>query len=854
MSFIILKFGGTSVSSKVRWEAIRAIIQARLNEGLKPIVVCSALSQASNRLERLLRLAITNEHAGELRAFINRYEEFSGELSVDFSLLNADIHQLSQLIEGISLVGEASPRVQAQVMAYGELLLTKLGAYFLEQSGLSVDWCDVRGWLKSKNERFANEASRYLSAQCDVEFDEALAKQCELNSSKILLTQGFIASNSRGETVLLGRGGSDVSASYLAAKLRANRCEIWTDVPGIYTANPQQIPSARHLKTLDYEEAQEIASMGAKVLHPNAIGPCRWANIPLEIRFTADPEREGTCISNASDDSGVQIKSILTKSGVLLISIETVNMWHQVGFLSDVFDCFKQEGLSIDLVSTSEASVTVSLDRSIAEKDPQAINRVTERLNKFARAKIIGPCASISLVGRNIRAILHLLGGVFEVFEAQKVYLLSQAANDLNLTFVVDDDQALRIAKKLHALLIEQHPKSRYLSKSWEEEFGQYESRPSTWWETKKEKLLAMAAEHSPCYVYDLETVEQSAQRLLKCHNLNRVFYAMKANSNPNILNVLYRLGVNFECVSIHEAKLILSLFPDISPDRILFTPNFAPYDEYAEALGHGFHVTIDNLYVLENWSHLFKGHSVLIRIDPGHGAGHHKFVVTGGEASKFGIPRQQLHRVSELTQLHQICVKGLHVHSGSGILNPDNWRQTAELLTSLMEPFPELAYLDLGGGLGVVERSGQRALDIDALDRSLAVVKEAYPTLELWLEPGRYLVAEAGVLLATVTQLKLKGDTQFIGIDTGMNSLIRPALYGSYHEIVNLSRLEESKQIVANIVGPICESGDTLGYSRLMPISHEKDTILIATAGAYGYTMGSRYNLREPAEEFVVD
>lgn len=851
-SFVVLKFGGTSVSSRQRWQNIATIVEQRLAQGLRPIVVCSAMSQASNLLTTLLSLAPLGEHKVTLEKFTDRYHQLGNDLGVAVDVLADDEQKLGRLLEGISLLGEVTPRVQAQVMAFGELMLTRLGQAFLQNLKIDVALHDARQWLQCEHDANANETTRYLSARCASEYDEVLVQKCRAEESAVLLTQGFIASNANSETVLLGRGGSDVSASYIAAKIGATQCEIWTDVPGIYTANPQQIPSARCLRVLDYEEAQEIASMGAKVLHPNAIEPCRRADIPLHIKYTSNPEHAGTIVSRNSDESGIQIKTILTKNSVSLISIETVKMWQQVGFLADVFSCFKEQGLSIDLVSTSEASVTVSLDRSIAEKDPKMIDRVIAELNQFAKAKLIGPCASVSLVGRNIRAILHQLGGVFEVFEAHNVYLLSQAANDLNLTFVVDEDQAQRLAKKLHSILVDKNPRSHYLSKSWQEEFGQFIPREMPWWQNKRESLLELAKSSGPAYVYDRESLLKSADKLLSQKSIDRIFYAMKANSNKEILSEFHQKGLCFECVSIEEITLILTLFKEIDRKRILFTPNFAAREEYQQAFELGVNVTIDNLYVLQHWPNVFANQSLLIRIDPGHGAGHHKFVVTGGNASKFGIPISELNIVREITEKNNITVCGLHIHSGSGILNHDNWRQTAEILTGLLQQFPSVRVLNLGGGLGVVERPGQQPLDLNAFNESLKSIKEAHKDLQLWIEPGRFLVAEAGVLLAKVTQLKTKGDTNFIGIETGMNSLIRPALYGAYHEIVNLTRLNEPKKIMANIVGPICESGDTLGYSHLLPETKEGDVFLIATAGAYGYVMSSRYNQREPAREIL--
>jgi bifunctional diaminopimelate decarboxylase / aspartate kinase len=174
--------------------------------------------------------------------------------------------------------------------------------------------------------------------------------------------------------------------------------------------------------------------------------------------------------------------------------------------------------------------------------------------------------------------------------------------------------------------------------------------------------------------------------------------------------------------------------------------------------------------------------------------------------------------------------------------------------LAKLTEQFTDVSVLNIGGGLGVVERPGQQPLDLTQLNHSLQKAKSHHPDLQLWMEPGRYLVAEAGVLLAKVTQVKNKGELHFVGIETGMNSLIRPALYGSYHEIVNLTRLDEPKVMRANVVGPICETGDTLGYSRWLPVCREGDVMLIATVGAYGRTMSSCYNLRDPAIENFLD
>lgn len=852
--WVVVKFGGTSVSSLARWQNIATIVRNHLEAGRKPIVVCSAISGVSNLFEAILQDANAAKSHELLQQISDKYVSLAKELGLDQSdFLKQEFSTLAQLIEGIRLTGEVTPRIQARVLAFGELLLTRLGAEYLTRQGLAAHWQDAREWLQTINFSDFRHPDAYLNARCESEFDPELLAKVEACGDKVILTQGFIAKNQQGDTVLLGRGGSDSSAAYLSAKIGASACEIWTDVPGIYSANPKLIPQAKLLSALDYEEAQEIASMGAKVLHPKCISPVRLAKIPLQIRYTPQPDRAGTEISVNQANKRSHIKSILTKHNLILVTIETMKMWQQVGFLAQVFQAFKNHGISIDLVSTSESSVTVSLDSEVHAKEARALDALLEELNKFARAKIIAPCASVSLVGRNIRSILHQLGGIFSVFEEQKIYLLTQAANDLNLTFVVDEDQAPRLAQKLHHLLIEQNENSELFHLSWQEEFGETIVRPKQWWEVEREALLAVARNNSPAYVYSRKCLEKQAVGLKAVDAIDTIYYSVKANSNADILKLFYSLDLGFECVSLEELEYLLKLFPQIDRARISFTPNFAKREEYEKALAIGVNVTVDSVYPFQHWHQVFAGKEILIRVDIGKGSGHHKYVVTGGDQSKFGIPLVELDQVAEIAEANNITIKGLHSHAGSGILNPLHWQGVLKSLIGLMERFPDVQILNLGGGLGIAEREGQAPLNLTELNDSLAKVKASVPKVKVWMEPGRYLVAESGVLLAHVTQTKTKGDLTFVGIETGMNSLIRPALYGAYHEIVNLTKLGLPNTVRANVVGPICESGDTLGYSRRLPECEEGDVILIANVGAYGYCMSSNYNLRAPAQECVV-
>lgn len=381
------------------------------------------------------------------------------------------------------------------------------------------------------------------------------------------------------------------------------------------------------------------------------------------------------------------------------------------------------------------------------------------------------------------------------------------------------------------------------------------ESEP--WWLARRAELLAIAAEASPAYVYDLASLDRAAAELAALGIFDRRLYAVKANPHPEILRRFAALGLGFECVSPGEIERVLQICPEVAPDRVLFTPNFAPRREYELALEAGVHLTLDSLHPLLHWQESLAGREVFVRLDLGRGAGHHSHVRTAGAHSKFGIPREEWPELADLARRAGVRIAGLHSHAGSGILDRQVWLETASDLAEAAALFPDARVLDLGGGLGVPDQASQPRLDLAPLVGALAALKQrlevAGRRFQLWLEPGRYLVAEAGVLLATVTQVKGKGENRYVGVDTGMNSLIRPMLYGAHQEIVNLTRWGEPPAARVAIVGPICETGDVLGVDRLLPETREGDVLLIATAGAYGRSMSSHYNLRDPAREVVL-
>lgn len=854
--WVVLKFGGTSVSTPERWATIRDLVRRRTGEGLRPVIVHSALATVSNRLDEALRLAPDQDCGEQVAAIRGIHDRLATALGLDGpGLLGAYYAELEQVLAGIRLIREVSPRIQARIMALGELMATVLGAEYLKGQGLPAVWMDARTLLRSHEPPNANERARYLAASCDFDPDPALKERFAAVDG-IVLTQGFIASNARGEGVLLGRGGSDTSGAYFAAKLEASALEIWTDVPGMFSANPKVVPGARLLRRLNYAEAQEIASTGGSVLHPRCIGPCRRHDIPLKVLCTLQPDLPGTLVTRDAGSDVPRVKAISGRSRITLVSMETLGMWHEVGFLADAFRCFSDLGLSIDLVSTSESNVTVTLDPGVNPIDAATLEQLQSRLERLCRASIIPDVEVVSVVGRKIRAALHEIGPALEAFQEHRIHLVSQAASDLNLSFVVEQGQANRLIQQLHGTLVQPAPDDEVFGETWEELKEQRPSAPvhhEPWWVRKRARLLEIGASQPCAYVYDLETVSAAAARLRALRSVDRVFFAMKANNCPDVLRAIHAAGISFECVSPGEIRHLLRLFPDLDRRRILYTPNFAPRAEYEFGLTEGAWVTLDNLHPLRHWPDAFAGREIFLRVDTGHGRGHHHHVRTAGAHSKFGIPLFELEEAASLAAANGARIVGLHAHAGSGILAPDNWSEVGRNLLPALQQFPDVRYLDLGGGLGVPERGGQRPLDLAAVDAGIAEIRAACPGREIWLEPGRYLVAEAGVLLAQVTQVKGKGQVRYVGLATGMNSLIRPALYGAFHEIANLSRWGGEPDAVVNVVGPICESGDRLGADRLLPLCVEGDVLLVGNAGAYGAVMSSRYNMRDPAPELAI-
>jgi diaminopimelate decarboxylase/aspartate kinase len=458
-----------------------------------------------------------------------------------------------------------------------------------------------------------------------------------------------------------------------------------------------------------------------------------------------------------------------------------------------------------------------------------------------------------------MRSLLHKLSDVWATFGRERVHLISQSSNDLNLTFVVDEADAEGLLPTLHAELVRGGAMpvldESVFGPAWRDVVHGRPERATPWWIAHRDALLAKAGASTPRYVYHLPTVRERARSLLAGGIVDRGFYALKANAHPAILRALEAVGFGFECVSMAEVEHVRRTLPALDPSRILFTPSFAPRREYEAAFETGVNVTLDNLEMLHRWPDVVRGREAWLRLDLGHGDGHHEKVKTGGAEAKFGLPIARFDAFMAEARALGLRITGLHAHLGSGIDDPAHWREVYGTLAALADSSEGIDTIDIGGGFPVPYTPDARPFDLDAWREGVRAIKSAYPRCHLAIEPGRYLVAEAGALLLQVTQVVEKDGVRRIGVDAGMNALLRPAMYEAYHGIHNLTRHGDPSLDTFDVVGPICESGDVLGRHRRLPsATGEGDLVLIADAGAYGMAMANTYNLRPLPTEDILD
>ncbi|MEL6671481.1 MAG: diaminopimelate decarboxylase [Bacteroidota bacterium] len=372
--------------------------------------------------------------------------------------------------------------------------------------------------------------------------------------------------------------------------------------------------------------------------------------------------------------------------------------------------------------------------------------------------------------------------------------------------------------------------------------------------------VLDLVERHgAPLYVYDAEQIRHQFTEMtnafegLSC----RIKYPVKALSNINILKLMRKLGAGLDTVSLQEVHL--GLKAGFKPEEIIFTPNCVSFAEIQQAVNMGVVINIDNISILEQFGHAY-GNTVpcCLRFNPHIAAGGNAKIQVGHIDSKFGISVYQRRHVQRIIDANQIKVIGLHVHTGSDILDARSYLQSAEIMFDLAHLFEGLEFLDFGSGFKVAYKEGDNATDVEEIGEKLRVAYQAFcrdygSSPEIWFEPGKYMVSQAGYFFMRANVIKPTPSTVFVGVDSGLNHFIRPMMYGGFHRIANVSN-PEGIQRIYTIVGYICET-DTFGWDRKLSEVREGDILCLHNAGAYGYSMSSNYNSRyRPAEVMIYE
>lgn len=463
--WIVLKFGGSSVAEASLWQTIADVVEQRIQQGYRPLLVLSALKNVSNRLEALLHKAMKGTHQEEIDALQTHHSTFSKALGLDLegSLTNW-FESLKLICDNIYQIQQITPQAHAQVVAFGELLSSTIGAAFLNSKGTQVTWCDARNLLKTTNK--SDPWHHFTAAQCEYANDPALNDN--LTTLKgVIVTQGFIAADENQQTVLLGREGSDTSAAYFGAKLNAIKIEIWTDVPGVFSSNPREIDKARQIPFLDYAHAHLLAKFGAKVLHPRALAPAEKYRIPLWVKCTKLPQAQGTEISNNSTQSMPVAQNntcaLATLSDVYYFKFEAddsltkqvTNQLLSLGF--DKITEFNQNGTRYLLMQYNNSDLKAPSDTHIRQHI--SLN-VYESHHNLTLISLLG-----FAVTRNWNNFLDSF--LRETITAPVIQIFNTSTTPIYALLVQQNDSR-KIAAQLHLELIESNTEEGLFSKSWQ--------------------------------------------------------------------------------------------------------------------------------------------------------------------------------------------------------------------------------------------------------------------------------------------------------------------------------------------------------------------------------------------------
>lgn len=446
---VVMKFGGTSVADHVAIDRTASIVRGRVERGLQPIVVVSAMAKVTDQLLAAAAAAARGDRKGAL--FItsrlrNRHLDEVGRLVTSaacsgvHNAVDAEFNSLDEILRGLAAVGELTPRISDMVVSYGERISSQIVAAAFCDRNLNAAHIDARQCI-------ITDPHHGRAIPLDDQIEQRLREHVlpHANEGKVCVMGGFIGSTLQGVTTTLGRGGSDFTAALVGGGLEADSIEIWTDVNGIMTADPRVCPDALRVKSISFEEAAELAYFGAKVLHPATILPAVKKNIPVLVLNSHNPANEGTRITAVAPPCRSPFKSIAVKKKLAIIDVVAGRMLMSHGYLKAVFEIFDKHKCAVDMVSTSEVSVSLTVDSN--ERLPE----IAADLSQIADVKYEGQKALVCLVGEDIRGRNGIAGRVFSAVKHVNLRMISQGASEINMSFMIEEDDVEEALRSLHA-------------------------------------------------------------------------------------------------------------------------------------------------------------------------------------------------------------------------------------------------------------------------------------------------------------------------------------------------------------------------------------------------------------------
>ncbi len=450
MNLVVMKFGGTSVEDAAAIERTSAIVAGRVANGKSPVVVVSAMAKVTDQLLRAAAAASLGDRTGALAIssrLRTRHRDTAAELIKDkaggvalMQLIDEKFDALDEVLRGVSAILELTPRISDLIVSYGERLSSRIAVAAFCERGIDAVHADAR-------EIVITDSEFQKAAPLDNIIEKRTAEKLLplVDQGKVPVMGGFIASNEAGLTTTLGRGGSDYTGALVGGALNAETIEIWTDVDGIMTADPRVCPDALRVKVISFEEAAELAYFGAKVLHPATILPAVRKNIPVQVLNSRNAACEGTRIISLAPHCKSPFKSIAVKKKLSIIDIVASRMLMTHGYMSRMFAVFDRHKCPVDMVSTSEVSVSLTVDSN------SSLPQIAADLSTMADVKYEGRKALVCMVGEDIRGQNGIAAQVFSAIRHINVRMISQGASEINMSFMIEEDDADEAVRSLHA-------------------------------------------------------------------------------------------------------------------------------------------------------------------------------------------------------------------------------------------------------------------------------------------------------------------------------------------------------------------------------------------------------------------